>query len=56
MRTKADTLISGIKNEDLSINSHTSGELTIDKEVRNTQWKKRQPLQQMMLFKLDGGV
>ena len=35
--------------EDPDINPHTKEHLIFDKEVKIVQWKKRRPLQQMVL-------
>jgi hypothetical protein len=39
--------------EDPDMNPHSHAHLTFDKGTKNIQWEKRQPLQQMLLGKLD---
>jgi hypothetical protein len=34
------------------MNPHTNGHLIFDKGAKTTQWKKRQPFQQMVLAQL----
>jgi hypothetical protein len=40
------------KIEDLDMNPHSYAHLIFDKGAKNIQWRKRQPLQQMLLGKV----